>query len=495
MQNSRLSPQEAAAELLRRRRARTQFRHFIPYVLSYYRADRVHILLADLLERVLRGECRRLMIFAPPQHGKSLLVSTLLPAAWLSRFPNDPVILTSYGSALVEYHSRNSRAIVESPEYQALFPWLVTDQRSRARDHWNMAWPQRGKVLAVGVGGPITGHGAKLAVIDDPFENWEQAQSENERRRVWDWYRGTFRPRVLEGGAIVLIMTRWHEDDLAGRLLQGNSDSWEVLRLPALAETQQERDVCNLHMGLLSGQSDPLGREPGEAVAPRRFTAETLAEIKRDVGSQVWMAEYQGTPRALEGNRFKRDWFRIVESLPTGCRFVRYWDKAGTAGGGDFSAGVLLAEQMGTAGLGSRRWYVVHVLRGQWSSGQRNAIMRQTAALDKTRYGDAVQTVAEQEPGSGGKESAEITQQQLAGYVVAIDRVTGSKDVRMEPFAAQCEAGNVALYQGDWNGDWLDEICAIPTGKYRDQADASAGAFNKLCLSSTKLYSVGTTPY
>ena len=327
--------------------------------------------------------------------------------------------------------------------------------------------------MAAGVGGPITGHGARLGIIDDPFENWEQAQSPTIRDKVWEWWRTTFRTRIWEDGAIVLIMTRWHEDDLAGRLLREQADRWAVLRLPALAETQEERDENDRRLGLPTGRLDPLGRRPGEPLCPKRFSLEALEEIRRDVGPLAWAAEYQGVPRAPEGNRFKRHWFPIVDAAPVQARRVRYWDKAGTAGGGAYTAGVLMAEAEGI-------YYIEDVVRGQWSAGQREQVIRQTAELDRQKYGNTVQIWIEQEPGSGGKESAENTIRNLAGFPVFADRVTGDKDIRLEPFAAQAEAGNVRLVRGPWNGVYIEELCAIPNGPYRDQADATAGAFNRL---------------
>ena len=599
------------------------FGEFCQYLLPYYQVDPVHALIGATLLRTLTGEITRLMIFAPPQHGKSLLVSTLFPVYFLGQRPDTPIIITSYGADLAEHHSRNARMFLESPEYQNVFPQIHTDLASRARDHWNLSPPNRGRVLAVGVGGPITGfgamcvtgntliatelgafpaaelagfttfpkiwafdevseqlvlaeiqaiqrslraditclttqHGRKLvtttdhpiyvlgqgylaagllrpgmplltrndvadavdsvatlhpggrpvydiqvakqhnffaegilvhncAIIDDPFENWEQAQNARERERVWDWYRGTFRTRVQEGGAVILISTRWHEDDLAGRLLnESESTTWTVLRLPALAETQAERDDNNRRIGLPQGEADPLNRQPGEALAPQRFSVATLLDIQDDVGPLVWGAEYQGAPRAMLGNRLKRAWLdHFVAALPTGCTYVRYWDKAGTAGGGAYTSGVLLAQTPTDPKQPSvKHWYIVDVVRGQWSAGERNAVIRQTAELDTQQYGMDLQVWVEQEPGSGGKESAEISVMDLAGYIVHVDRVTGSKDVRMEPLAAQMEVGNVSLMRGKWNADLIDELCALPNGKWRDSADASSGAFNKLALAA-----------
>jgi predicted phage terminase large subunit-like protein len=423
------------------------------------------------------GELKRLMIFAPPQHGKSELASVRLPAFWMGRRPDDPVILTSYAASLAESKSRQARSAVESDEFATLFPKVRTRQDSRAVDHWELSG-HRGGMLAVGVGGPITGHGTFLGIIDDPFENWKQAQSLTIRNAVWEWYRTTFRTRIWEGGAIVLIMTRWHEDDLAGRILSEQAADWTVLRLPATAETQEERDSNNARMGLPFGEPDLLGRQPGEPLCPRRYSSAALADLRRDVGSLGWQAEYQGTPRAPEGNRFKRAWFGLVNAIPAGCSLVRYWDKAGTQDGGARTAGVLMARSPDGA------YYVVDAIVGQWGALERERTIRQTAELDARQYANRVHVWLEQEPGSGGKESAEATIRNLSGFPAHKETVTGDKDTRLEPFAAQAEAENVMLVRGAWNSTYLDELTAIPNGQYRDQSDASSGAFNKLAGST-----------
>lgn len=459
---------EAAAELLRRRSARKGLLHFTNFTFPQYQADPVHELIAATLDQVVAGEIKRLMIFAPPQNGKSELASVRLPAYWLGRRPDDPVIISSYGAELAESKSGQVRQIVESEEYARLFPGISTQRDSRAVNRW-LIGGRRGGLLAVGVGGPVTGHGTLLGIIDDPHENWEQAQSQTMRDKVWNWYTKTFRTRIRSGGAVVLIMTRWHEDDLAGRLLQSQGKRWTVLRLPAVAETQEERDKACERMHLPQGQADPLGREPGEPLAPRLFSGADLKELEIDVGPQGWNAEYQARPTAPEGDRIKRAWFKIVDAVPEGAKWVRYWDNGGTEGGGCPSAGV----KMGCVG---KRYYVADVKRGQWGAGEREAIKLQTAQMD------GIECVIwnEQEPGSGGKEQKESTIRNLAGFAVHGEKVTGSKDVRLEPFIVQAHAGNVFLVRGEWNGEYLDELTAVPNGKYRDQSDASGGALNKL---------------
>lgn len=463
--------QGAASELLRRQEARNNFLAFVRYTFPQYKVDGAHVVIADYLERALEGDIKRLMVFAPPQHGKTELATVRFPAYLLARKPESRVILTSYGASLAHKKSREARVVVESPFFADLFPNIKTDKTSRAVENWKLEG-HRGEVVAAGIGGGIAGHSATLGLIDDPFRSWEEAHSQTYRDRAWNWVKGDFRQRVWEDGIIILIMTRWHVDDLAGRFLLEQPGEWTVLRLPALAETQEERDFNNKRMGLPEGQPDPLFRKPGEPLCPKRFSKETLLEIKKFVGPNAWSAEYQGSPTIAEGNRFKRHWFKLVDIVPTNARRVRYWDKAGSVGRGAYTAGVLIAQHNGT-------YFVEDAIRGQWSSHDRENIIKQTAELDRQNFG-RVDIWIEQEPGSGGKESAENTIRNLAGFSIRADKVTGSKDTRLEPFAAQVQGDNVRLKKGKWNWDYIEELCAVPNGAFRDQADASAGAFNKL---------------
>jgi predicted phage terminase large subunit-like protein len=469
---------QAAEELLRRRQARRKLIPFIKYTFPQYIDEPAHHLMGDTLDKVISGEINRLMIFAPPQHGKSQMVSCHLPAFWLGVRPNDPIILSSYGASLAEDKGRQARDLVEGEAYRRLFPGISTYRSSRSVQMWRLQ-DKRGYMLSVGVGGPVTGRGAMLGIIDDPFENWEQAQSETHRNKVWDWYRSTFRTRVWEGGAIVLIMTRWSEDDIAGRLLAEQADKWHVLRLPAMAETQEDRDSNNEFLGLPVGQADPLGRLPGDPLCPARFSRKALEELKADVGTMAWSAEYQGVPRPPEGNFFKRHWFRVVRTAPEGDIVfrVRYWDNAATEDDGCYTCGTLLALAK------DNQVYVEDVVRGQWSSRQRNDVMLQTAQTDAARYNTGACVVNiwfEHEGGSSGKDAADALLTLLSGFPVRADKVSGSKLVRAQPFQAKAEAKLVHLVAGKWNKDWLEELTSFPNGKYKDQVDSVSGAYNRL---------------
>jgi predicted phage terminase large subunit-like protein len=217
--------------------------------------------------------------------------------------------------------------------------------------------------------------------------------------------------------------------------------------------------------------------QKGRALCPERYNEETMFRIRTRLGSYFFESLFQQRPGPRDGEFFKRQWFAIVQALPAGCRFVRYWDKAGSQDTGAYTAGVLMAAS--TDG----RYFVVDVVRGQWSAAEREAVILQTAHVDQARYRD-VQVWLEQEPGSGGKESAENTVRNLAGFRVHKETVSGDKALRADPFSAQAAVGNVYLLAAIWNERYLTELAAFPNGKFKDQVDGSSGAFNKLALRS-----------
>jgi phage terminase large subunit-like protein len=289
-------------------------------------------------------------------------------------------------------------------------------------------------------------------------------------------------------------MTRWHDDDLAGRLLKDQGPEWRVLRMPALAESQEERDINNKYLGLPENKPDPLDRKAGEPLAPRRFSRAALEEIKRDVGPLVWSAEYQGVPRPTEGSFFQRSCFGIVGAAPVGARRVRAWDKAATDGDGDYTVGLLLAEQDGV-------YYIEDVVRGQWSSFERQKVLIQIAVMDAERFGkikwlggnesiyglqqfevidSGVSIWIEQEGGSGGKDSARTDISLLAGFSARVQSPPSSKIVRASPVAAQAEPGNIKIVSGSWNYALLEELAAFPNAAHDDQVDALSLSFSKL---------------
>ena len=391
------------------------------------------------------------MIFEPPRHGKSEMVTVRYPIYRLHRDPEMRIIVGAYSQMLANKFSRKGRRLAQAT--------LNVGDRLAVED-WETS--AGGGLRAIGVGGGITGQGGQLIMIDDPVKSREEAESATYRERVYDWYTDDLYTRLEPGGAIVLIMTRWHEDDLAGRILASeDGPNWTVVSLPAEAE-----------------EDDPLGRKVGEALCPERYPLPMLQRIRTVLGSRSYSALYQQRAQPPEGGMFKYLWFNRIAAKEAPKQYdvlVRYWDKAGTQDGGDYTAGVLMGRK-------ADRYYVLDVARGQWSTHNREEKMKETAHRDASTYVDSPIIWIEEEPGSSGKDSSLATITNLAGFPVHAERATGDKAVRAEPFAAQCEAGNVFIAKGAWNGAYLDEMCAFDSGAYDDQVDGSSGAFNKVAM-------------
>ena len=289
--------------------ARRSLLRFTEYTNPLYTRAQHHAQIAAKLEAVERGEIDRLMIFMPPRHGKSELASKRFPAWCLGRDPMRQIIAASYNSDLANDFGRNVRNLVAEPEFGQVFPGVSLAPDSQAANRMNTN--HGGTYVAAGVGTAVTGRGAHIALIDDPFKDREEADSERRRDLVWDWYRSTLYTRLMPGGAIVLIQTRWHEDDLAGRLLEQEPDQWEVLELPAISDS-------------------------GNALWPEWYPLDALLRIKATVGPREWSALYQQRPQPDEGTFFRREWFNTWGKLPE-LRYYGTSDYAVTDGGGDYT--------------------------------------------------------------------------------------------------------------------------------------------------------------
>lgn len=387
--------------------------------------------------------CGRSML---PTHN-SEITTIRYPVYRFERDPQMRVIVGAYNQTLANRFSRMSRKIAAQR--------ISLSEERKAVEEWETA--AGGTFRAVGVGGGATGQGADLIVIDDPIKNREEAESPTYRDKIWDWYTNDIYTRKEPGCAIIIIMTRWHKDDLVGRILDSDDAvNWRIICLPAEAEI-----------------NDPLGRNVGEALCPDRFDEEALSGIKKVLGRD-YQALYQQRPVAREGGMFKEHWFVKVDAVPREAKRIRAWDFASTEDGGDYTVGLLMAEKDGI-------YYVEDVVRGQWSSGSRDKIIRETALNDAAHYGDVTHW-GEQEPGSGGKYQAAAFIKLLAGFNVYTEITSGAKPVLAMPFASQTEAGNVRVKRAHWTSAYIAEMCDFPQGAHDDQVDASAKAFAKLAL-------------
>ena len=412
---------------------------FTDYTNFGYVAASHHKLIASKLEAVERGVIDRLAIFMPPRHGKSELASRRFPAWYLGRNPDRQIIAASYNSDLASDFGREVRNIVASGEYPAIFDRRLREDR-RAGERWNTY--KGGSYVAAGVGTAVTGRGAHILLIDDPLKDREEADSEIRRQRVWEWYTSTAYTRLMPGGAVILIQTRWHEDDLAGRLLnQASGDRWEVLELPAIDDA-------------------------GKALWPEWYNIEALGRIRSAVGPREWSALYQQRPAPEEGDYFKSDWLRPYEKAPDPKTLRIYGgsDYAVTADGGDYTVHAVV-------GLDPEgRMYLLDLWRKQASADEWIEAFCDLAKKWKP-IGWAEETGQIR---SGVGPFLDRRQRERNAYVVREQFPTrGDKAVR-----AQSIRGRMALeglyvpISASWYPALRSELLSFPAGKHDDQVDA-----------------------
>lgn len=411
-----------------------------------------HLLLLNELERVARGQTDRLMVLMPPGSAKSTYASVIFPAWWFTQHPVSSVICASHSLHLAQHFSRRVRNLILSRRHDLGYS-VSNDQRMQ--DAWTTT--TGGEYLAVGVRGAVAGRRADLVLIDDPVKSRADAESLRAREHVWEWYRSDITTRLRPGGRIVLIMTRWHQDDLGGRLLEAAQDEWNVLRLPALAEAD-----------------DPLGRAPGAALWPEWEDREALLRKRDMLGDRAWSALFQQLPQPGDGRLFPCERITMINGAPEGEATVRAWDLASTQDSGrndpDWTVGVKMSRDV------NGRYVVLHVARIRGTPHQVEHLILSTARED----GKGVTISIPEDPGQAGRSQISYLVRQLAGYNVHSSRDTGSKATRAMPLASQVEAGNVSVVRAEWNRAFIDELQDFPWGRKDDQVDALVRAFNVL---------------
>lgn len=428
------------------------------------------------LQAVADGSVKNLIINVPPGAMKSLLACVFWPAwVWTIR-PAKRFLFASYADALSMRDSVRCRTVLASAWYQGFWPLEMRDDQNTKGMFENTKGGWR---LATSVGGRATGLHPDFVVADDP-NNAKEAESDAERQNVIDWWDGTIGTRgISRDVAQIVIQQRLNTLDLTGYLIGKDRKMWDHICLPMEYESPTLDPVTGETVPRMFttslGFQDPRTVD-GQLLWPALFTDSKVARLKKNLGIYHAAGQLQQRPTPRGGGMFKRSWFPIVATLPRCLNMVRYWDKAGTAGGdGARTAGVLMAKGE------DEHYYIADVQTARLGAADREALIKQTAQLDSRKYGH-VRVWVEQEPGSGGKESAENTVKNLVGFSCNIERVTGSKEVRAEPLAAQASVGMVRLLAGDWNGEFLDEIENFPVGKLKDQIDGASGAFNKLVV-------------
>ena len=403
-------------------------------------------LLLRKLEAVERGEIKRLIILLPPRHGKSVTTSSIFPAWYLGRHPDRQLIFASYGQELSEVFGRSVRNFLMDPVHQAVFPNCRISEDSSAAHRFHTT--AGGVYYAVGRGGPITGRGAHLLIVDDPIKDRAEANSETIRRALQEWYAYVAYTRLMPNGAVVLIETRWHDDDLAGWLLREHAnENWEVVSLPAIAE------------------KDESFRKEGEALWPEKYPVEILERIRDAIGSAAFTSLYQQRPSAAEGGIFKRQWWQFYGEAPRFSQIIQSWD-TGFKCGDDNSYSVCTSW-----GLTNNGYFLLSLWRGRAEFPE----LRRVLIAQAERWKPSAILVEDRASGQSlVQELKTATVLPVIGVKVDTDKVS-----RAQAVTAFVEAGKVYLpAEAPWLNDFVNELAAFPTGLHDDQVDSTTQALN-----------------
>lgn len=426
-----------------------------------------HQVLIRELEEISSGRNTRLIVLMPPGSAKSTYASILYPAWWFTQHPGTSVIAISHTSSLGEHFGGQVRNVIADHRVRLGYKLL---QDSRAAGRWRTSC--RGEYFVTGVRGPITGRRADLAVIDDPIKSVAEVTNTRLRDKLWSWFQSELLTRLKPGGRIVLVMTRWHEDDFGGRLQAYDRTEWRIIRLAGLAESD-----------------DPTGRRLGAPIWPQWEDVTGLLRRRASVGERVWYTMYQQSPGTIEGGLFRCERIDILNDLPEveNGRIVRAWDLASTAAScgadPDWTVGLkLLATRTG-------RYLVLDIIRLRGSPHE----VVETVISTARRDGPSVTIGLPEDPGQAGKTQVAYLCGLLAGYYVTASRETGSKMTRAMPIASQIEARNLAIIRSKWNHAFLDELSDFPDGRKDDQVDALSRAFSTLTQTGAASRRLNTT--
>ena len=436
---------EAALALKQRREARKSLDMWCRYC-GFVPATH-HRLLNRRLEAMARGECDRLIVLMPPGYAKSTYASVLFPAWYLSWFANHSLIAASHTAELAEKWGRRVRNIVA--EHANVLGYGLSED-SQAAGRWET--DKGGEYFAAGIGGAVAGRRGDFIVIDDPVRSREDAESATVRDKTWDWYKSDLYTRLKPGGRIVLIQTRWHELDLAGRLLldmENGGDRWEVICLPALAEAD-----------------DPLGRSVGEPLWPEWEDREQLERKQRAIGPRDWASLFQQRPAPEDGNYFKKDWLKPYYVVPD-VRTLRIYgasDYAVTADGGDYTVHVIVGMDP-TGALYLLDMWRKQTASDEWVEAFCDLVIRWKPMGWAEERGQIR---------SGVGPYLERRQGERRAFVARDSFPTrGDKAVRAQSIRGRMALGGLYVpVHADWYSGFQGELLSFPAGKHDDQVDA-----------------------
>lgn len=447
-----------------------------PATLAHYRtkgrwqpAEHLLYIASILAHEITLGDAR-IIVEVPPRHGKSEEISVHTPIWFLEHFPWANVLLTTYAADLATGFGRRVRdAFLHDPGF------LKTKIRDDVQRTDHFITTEGGGMGSVGIGGPITGRGAHLLLVDDYIKNWAEASSPLVLDAHWDWFATTAYTRLEPGGSCVVLATRWVVDDLIGRLKTndtGDPKMWTVIRLPALAEAD-----------------DPLNRQPGEALWPQRYPAEKLHQIRSVIGTFMFNAMYQQSPQRIADSKADVSMIEYVTQVPQlqQYRFVRSWDLAATGENertakgkvkkSDWTVGTLIGTN-GRASSPFAKTAILDMVREKWKPKQMEDGIRKTAEAD----GVNIPIIIEQEPGSSGKSwAAHLKDNVLRGFRVEVKPPAGqNKWVRAQPYIAAVTHGRIIWQKAGWNDAAKRELEEFPSSPHDDTVDSCSQGFNHL---------------
>ena len=413
------------------------------------------------LEKVMRGETRRLIITIPPRHLKSICASVAFPAWVLGHDPTRKIICVSYAQDLAVKHGNDCRAVMGSEWYRLIFPATKIDDDKNTQTEFMTT--KRGSRLSTSISGVLTGRGGNLIIIDDPIKPAD-GMSETERARVIEWYGGTLISRLndKEHDAIIVVMQRLHQGDLVGHLLQ--EEGWTHLNLPAVAELEQQIEI---------GPGKFHTRHIGDLLHPQRESKAILDSIKRTMGSATFAAQYQQSPVPPDGNMIDWSWFQWYDpdKSPKFEKIVISWDTAMKATErSDYSVATVWGEYFGF-------YYLLDVIRERLEFPALLRKVKQVYDHWHVRIGLRPTLVIE-DAGFGTALIQELRHQQIRAHSM---RPVADKITRMAAQSAKIEAGQILLpLRAKWLEDFRTEVLAFPHGVHDDQVDSMSQALSHI---------------